>query len=98
MKDRREYKKAIEIIGGVIRTWDPYCLIGEGAPADEFDGEIAKIAVKVLGFYTPADVAQAISEVFSKSFAPDTFPAADCLGPGQQIFRELGRAKLLPAA
>jgi hypothetical protein len=98
VKDRREYQKAIEIIGGVIRTWDPYCLIGEGAPIDEFDAEIAKIAVRIPEFRAAGDVAKAISEIFSRSFAPDTFSVGDCTGPAEEIFTGLGRAKLLPAA
>ena len=98
MKDRRDYEKAIRIVGGVIRAWDPYCLIAEGAPNDEFDGQIAKITARVPRFHSQADVAQAISDVFSRSFGPDTFSATDCSGPAQQILAELGRAKLLPAA
>ena len=98
MKDRREYEKAIEIVGGVIRAWDPYCLIAEGAPIDEFDGQIARITARVPGVHSPADAALAISDVFSRSFGPDTFSAADCSGPAQQIFTGLSRAKLLPAA
>ncbi|SDR20667.1 hypothetical protein SAMN05428982_3616 [Pseudoxanthomonas sp. CF385] len=98
MKDRRDYEKAIEIVGSVIRAWDPYCLIAEGAPIDEFDGQIAKITARVPGFHSSEDAAQAISDIFSRSFGPDTFSAADCLGPAQQIFTELGRAELLPAA
>jgi hypothetical protein len=99
MKDRRDYEKAIEIIGRIIRAWDPYCLIAEGAPSDEFDGEIAKITAKVAGFRSPSDAAQAISEVFLASFGPEErFSATDCSGPGEQIFLELGRAKLLSAA
>jgi hypothetical protein len=57
VKDRREYEKAIEIIAVVIRGWDPYCLIEEGASIDEFDGQIAKIAAKVPGFQSPEDAA-----------------------------------------
>ena len=98
MKDRREYEKAIEIVGGVIRAWDPYCLISEGAPIDEFDDQIARIAARVSKFRSPADAAQVISDVFSRSFGPDTFSAADCSEPAQRLFSELGSAKLLSAA
>lgn len=98
MKDRREYEKAIEIIGDVIRAWDPYSLIAEGAPADELDGQIAKIAARVPTFCSSSDVAQAISAVFSASFGSESFSAADCSSQAEQIFTGLGRAKLLPAA
>ena len=61
--------------------------------ADEFDGEIAKITAKVVGFRSAADAAQAISEVFLASFGPDErFSATDCSGPGEQIFLEFSEA------
>ena len=96
MKHRRDYEKAIEIIGGIIRAWDPYCLIAEGAPSDEFDGEIAKITAKVPSFRSSSDVARAISEVFLASFGPkEQFSPLDCAEPAEHIFLELGRANLL---
>ena len=98
MKDRREYEKALKIIGDVIRAWDPYSIIAEGAPADEFDDQIAKIAARAPAFRNPSDAAQAISAVFSTSFGAKSFSAANCSGPAEKIFTELGRAKLLPAA
>ena len=98
MKDRREYEKALEIIGGVIRAWDPYSLIALGAPANEFDDQIAKITAGAVAFRSPSDVARAISAVFSASLGPDSFSVADCSEPAQQIFTALGRANLLSAA
>ena len=98
MKDRRDYQRAIEIIGEVIRAWDPYCLIAEGAPSDEFDDQIAKITAKVPTFLSSSDAAQVISSVFSASFRPDTFSASDCAGPAETIFTRLGHANLLSAA
>ena len=99
MKDRSDYDQATEIIGGVIRAWDPYCLIAEGAPSDEFDSEIAKITARVRGFHSAADVARAVSDVFSASFGPgERFSESDCSEPADQIFQGLGRVKLLPAA
>jgi hypothetical protein len=99
VKDHRDYEKAIEIIGRIIRAWDPYSLISEGAPSDEFDSEIAKIAAKVPSFHSSSDVANTISNVFLASFGQDEkFSAKDCSEPAEQIFLELGRANLFPAA
>ena len=99
MNDRRDYDRATEIIGGIIRAWDPYCLLAEGTPPDELDGEIAKITAKARSFHTPSDVAKAISDVFAASFGQDEkFSPTDCSEPAEKIFLELGRAKLLPAA
>ena len=99
MKDRRDYKEATEIVGSIIRAWDPYCLIAEGAPPDEFDSQIAKITAKVPSFRSSSDVASAVSAVFLASFGQDEmFSPSDCSEPARQIFLELGRANLLPAA
>ena len=98
MKDRRDYEQAIEIIGDVIRAWDPFSLIAEGAPPDEFDSLIAKITARVPTFRRPSDVAEAISGVFSASFGSESFSPTDCARPAEQIFTELGRAQLLSAA
>ncbi len=97
MKDRSQYNKAIGVVRGVIRAWDPYCLIAKGAPADEFDDEIVKITARIPGFRSPSDAALAISEVFSASFGTEGFSVADCSAPAEQIFAALGRARLLAA-
>lgn len=99
MKSRSDYQQAIEIIGSVIRAWDPYCLIAEGAPSDEFDAEIAEITARAQEFHGAADVARVVSEVFSASFGPgEKFSESDCSEPAGQIFQGLGHAKLLPDA
>ena len=95
---RRDYDKALGIVGGVIRGWDPYSLIAQGAPGDEFDGQIARITARIPGFRSPEDAAQAISDVFSTSFGPDTFGAAECSAPAIELFAALRRADLLPNA
>jgi hypothetical protein len=97
VKDRRDYEQALGIVGTMIRAWDPYSLIAEGAPADEFDDQIAKITARVPDFYGIDEIARAISDVFSASFGPGSFTPVDCLLPAQEIFMELRRAKLLPA-
>ncbi len=96
MNDRRDYEKAIEIIGEVIRAWDPYCLIAEGVPTDEFDEQIATITARARGFRSATDAAHAISAVFSASFGPEKFSMLDCNGPASRIFTQLCGAKLSP--
>ena len=98
MKDRRDYEKALEIIGAIIRAWDPYNLIAEGAPSDEFDDQTAKITARSRTFHGIDEIAKAISDVFSDSFGPGSFTPVDCFRPAQEIFMELRRAKLLAAA
>ena len=99
MKDRRDYEQALKIVGSVVRAWDPYRLLAEGAFQDELDGEIAKVTARIPSFRSSSDVALALSEIFSESFGPEEqFSVADCSDPAAQIFLELGHAKLLSAA
>ena len=95
MKNREDYDKAIEIIGAVIRAWDPYGLIANGSPIDEFDAEIAMLTTKVPRIRSIDDAAQAVSIVFSEQFEPEKFSPADCFEPGQEIFIALKQAKLI---
>ena len=98
MRDRGDYEKALEIVGRMIRAWDPYDLIAEGSSADEFDDEIAKVVSRIPHCRGIDDIAKAISEVFSEAFEPDGFTPVNCFPPAQEIYMELRRAKLLPAA
>jgi hypothetical protein len=41
------YKRALDVVGAVVRDWDPYGLIDGGAPADEFDSEIAAVITQI---------------------------------------------------
>jgi hypothetical protein len=93
MRNPREYEMATEIVGDVIRSWDPYSLIREGAPEDEFDAEIAKLVTFIPSLHSVADAAQAISDVFSASFE-DGFLVAQCTQPAQQMFDRLVAAGL----
>jgi hypothetical protein len=73
MRNRTDYENAISVIGLVVRAWNPYRLIESGAPADEFDAEIARLATYVPRISNAADTAKALSEVFSAAFEPALF-------------------------
>jgi hypothetical protein len=95
MRNRNDYEKAIEVTGAVIRGWDPYCLIEEGAPSDEFDAEIEKLVTYIPHIRSAADAAQAISEVLSTAFETERFSAAQCTEPGEKLFASLVTAGLV---
>jgi len=95
MKDRRDYKDALHVVGDVVRAWDPYALLAEGAPEDEFDAEIAQLVTHVPRMHSAADAAQAISAVFSKAFEPQLFSPAACATPGADLFDRLVDAGLV---
>lgn len=88
----------MEIVGRMVRAWDPYNLIAEGAPMDEFDDEIAQVVAHIPRCLEIDDLAKVISAVFSDAFERDGFTPANCFRPAQEIYMELRRANLLPAA
>ncbi len=96
MQTRDDYDLALQVVGSVIRAWDPYCLLAEGAPDDEFDDQIAKIATYIPHIASPFDAAKAISVVFSAGFGADSFSPEDCADPGTKLFAKLSAAGLVP--
>jgi hypothetical protein len=81
VKTKADYKRAIEIVGAVVRDLDPYALLATGCPADEFDSEIASIVTQIPRIRSENDAAHALSRVFSSAFgdqfSPDAYkPAA----------------------
>jgi hypothetical protein len=92
MKDRQDSERALQVVGQVVRTWDPYALLAEGAPEDEFDAEIAQLVTRIPSMLNAADAANAISAVFSKAFEPQLFTPAACAAPGAELFAKLDLA------
>ena len=42
-----KYKRQLSSLAVIINEWDPFCLIDNGAPKDEFDQEVAQILSKL---------------------------------------------------
>jgi len=95
MKDRRDYEQALQVVGQVMRAWDSYSLLAEGAPADEFDTEIALLVARVPNIHSATDAAHAISAIFSKAFEPRLFTPEACAEPGAQLFAKLDQTGLV---
>jgi hypothetical protein len=95
MKRRLEYEAAQEIVRSVISEWDPYSLIGGGAPADEFDDEVARVLARIREMRSPTDAASAISAVFSTSFDPKSFSVSACAEVGMRLYSRLVSAGVL---
>ena len=98
MQTREDFGAAFLLVASVVRSGDPFCLIGTGAPSDEFDAEIAKLVSCIPRISSAASAAAALSSVFSASFEPTLFSSAQCAVPGQQLFAKLSAAGLVPSA
>ena len=79
----------------MITEWDPYRLIEDGAPNDEFDGEIADVVNRIRNIRSPGDAASAISGVFSSSFDPNIFSVNGCTEVGAKLYAQLVSAGFL---
>jgi len=98
MRTRKDYDAALLVVESVVRSWDPYRFIGEGAPADEFDAEIAKVVACIPRISDSASAASALSSVFSASFGSELFSPTQCAVPAQELFAKLSSAGLVASA
>lgn len=83
------YKLAFEVVGTVIRAWDPYSLLALGAPKDEFDSEIASVVGQIQRIRSAEDAALVISRTFSSAFEPPLFTSEYCQEVGRDLFAAL---------
>ena len=97
MKTRDDHDNATSVVGAVIRGWDPYSLLANGAPDDEFDSEIASVAAQIPRIASRNYAMHAVSRVFSSAFNPDTFAPEHCSDVGHQLYAALVHAKLIDA-
>jgi hypothetical protein len=83
------YKRALEVVGSVVREWDPYGLVAGGAPADKFDSEIAAVVTQIPRIKTEKEAALALSRVFSSAFEADRFKPEHCTEAAKKLFAAL---------
>jgi hypothetical protein len=92
------YKRAMQVVGSVEREWDPYSLIADGAPADEFDSEIAGIVAQIPQIKTERDAVLVLSQVFSSAFEPGRFTPEERTEPGKRLFGALSANRFVGGA
>jgi hypothetical protein len=98
MKSHNDHNKAIEVTRAVVHAWDPYSLLQQGAPRDEFDPEIAELITYVPKITCASDATQAISLVFSRAFEPELFTNDSCSEVGESWYNGLSQAGLVHQA
>jgi hypothetical protein len=89
MRTRADYDRALAVVREVIHEWDPYALIGGGAPGDEWDSEITSLVAQIPRIKSRNDAAHAVSRVFSSAFQPEGFSPADCAEVGERLYSSL---------
>ena len=96
LKTRADYERACEVVKRVIDAWDPYALLAQGSPSDEFEGCVAQVVTYVPRMRTPDDAVVAVSRVFSEFFEPEYFQPSHCRDVAMKLFSALAQAGLLP--
>ena len=86
---KADYKLALQVVGEVIREWDPYSLLASGSPPDEFDSEIASVVGQIPRIKSENDAVWALSRVFTSAFEKERFAPADCAAAGAKLFAAL---------
>jgi Domain of unknown function (DUF1871) len=92
---RAKYQQMWDVTAGVIKSWDPYGLLGGGAPGDEFDQEIASLVAQIPRIHSAADAAQAISRIFASSFQAHPFTEETCSEVGKKLYAALAEQELI---
>ena len=84
---RRSIADDLTKLRGFLNAWDPYSLIGSGAPEDEFDSERDRIYAALTSGAVQSEGALAyrIATVFKKSF-DDSFTAENCAEAAKSIW------------
>jgi hypothetical protein len=83
---RREREKIFEAVRSVINEWDPYDLLANGAPDDEFGMEISAVIRQLDRIRSPLEASHVISRVFSSSFEPELFQVEHCQSVGERLY------------
>lgn len=88
MKKKR-CENAFDAVRSVIYEWDPYNLLADGAPRDEFDKEINAVVRQLERIRSSYDASHVVSRVFSSSFESETFQIENCRAVGERLYNVL---------
>lgn len=89
LKSKSDYKHAFVVVKSVTDEWDPYALLENGAPSDEFEGIASLIVGHIPRIRSSEDAITAISKVFCEEFEPDLFRPEGCREVGNKLFSQL---------
>ena len=88
MKTKQDFRIATKIVSESIHRIDPYSLLSEGSPTDEFDSEINSIVGQLHRCSSGNDVSHAIARVLSSSFG-EKYDPKEFEVEGQNIYNTL---------
>ena len=86
MNGKKKYQAMFNELKALINAWDPYGLIEEGSPTDEFESEIAKILVGLSKCKSSEDTTKLIAGIFRQSFEVSKFSDDYCKQIGDKVY------------
>ena len=66
---KQKYGHLFNELRDIINVFDPICLIGLGAPADEYDPEVATIIIHIYGVNSKAETLELVYNEFTRWFS-----------------------------
>ncbi|MBE5809611.1 MAG: hypothetical protein E7318_01620 [Clostridiales bacterium] len=63
------YQAKYNIVRNALQKLDPYCLLAQGAPEDEFDAEAHEISRIINCESSPLNIAEAFAVVLNNAFS-----------------------------
>jgi hypothetical protein len=84
-----KYQKMWDVTAAIVKSWDPYGLISGGAPANEFDQEIASLIAQIPRIHSAADATRAVSRIFASNFEAHSFTDENCSAVGEKLYAAL---------
>jgi hypothetical protein len=97
MRDRHQYDLAFALVREAVAQWDPLGLIGGGAPADEWDAEVARLLPRLERARSPEEAGAAVTAVFGETLRDSAPDEASCVRFGRELHSRLTSAGLLDA-
>jgi hypothetical protein len=97
MRTRQEYDQAISILRTAVARWDPFGLLGGGAPADEWDAEIALLLPKIQKANTAVEIARQLAAVLGERLGDTLLSSEECNTVAVEIYLRLKTDGLLDA-
>jgi hypothetical protein len=95
MRTRDDYDRAFAIVRAAVARWDPALLLSGGAPADEWDAEIASLLPKLRTSKTSANLADELFALFGGRCGQATVGFEECRAAATEIILRLKTEALI---
>ncbi len=96
IRTKADFKRALPIVRGVVKEWDPSALFGAGAPDDEHDREVYQVIGRVGEIHSAEDADRVLRESFGGWLEASVPSSTTSSEAGRKLFEALQREGLAP--